>query len=279
VTVHLYTFGWNEMRMIGFFFRHYEPFVDKFIFFDDGSTDGTLELLASKANVEVRPFAYVSSDSFSLSVQTMRNECWKECRGKADWVILTDVDEHLYHPDLRSYLARCKEEGVTYIPALGFDMVTESFPRPGEHLATSHTLGAPSAIYSKLRIFDPVAIDEVNFRIGAHTAAPNGCLVLPEQDELMLLHYKHLGTDYVPSRHAALGARLRERDLKQGWGVHYLFDDRRYGQYIADLTERLVDVSDASYLPSRDHRERRWWRPDFAETPASPSPQEGYGAR
>jgi glycosyl transferase family 2 len=54
VTVHLYTFGWNEMPMIGFFLRHYEPWVDKFIFFDDGSTDGTLELLASKSNVEIR---------------------------------------------------------------------------------------------------------------------------------------------------------------------------------------------------------------------------------
>ena len=23
--IHLYTFGWNEMPMLGFFFRHYEP--------------------------------------------------------------------------------------------------------------------------------------------------------------------------------------------------------------------------------------------------------------
>ena len=263
MTIHLYTFGWNEMRIIGFFFRHYEPWVDKFIFFDDGSTDGTLELLASKKNVEIRPFTYAFPNSFSLSVQAWRNSCWKESRGEADWVIVTDADEHLHHPALSSYLARCKDEGVTYMPALGFDMVTESFPQPQEHLATSHTIGAPSAVYSKLRIFDPVAIEEVNYRIGAHSASPSGRLVLPAQDDLLLLHYKHLGTSYVPARHAALGARLRERDLKNGWGVHYLFDDRRYGQYLANLTGRLVDVTDASYVPSRDHREQRWWRPEF----------------
>ena len=80
MTIHLYTFGWNEMRIIGFFFRHYEPWVDKFIFFDDGSTDGTLELLASKKNVEIRPFTYAFPDSFSLSVQAWRNSCWKEPR-------------------------------------------------------------------------------------------------------------------------------------------------------------------------------------------------------
>jgi hypothetical protein len=82
VTIHLYTFGWNEMRMIGFFFRHYEPFVDKFIFFDDGSTDGTPELLASKKNVEVRPFTYAFPDSFSLSVQAWRNSSGKRVAAK-----------------------------------------------------------------------------------------------------------------------------------------------------------------------------------------------------
>lgn len=271
VTIHLYTFGWNEMPMIGFFFRHYEPFVDKFVFFDDGSTDGTVDLLRSKPNVEVRQFAYFCPDSFSLSVQAMRNECWKESRGEADWVVVTDADEHLHHPEIVSYLAACKDKGVTYIPALGFDMVTTSFPGPGEHLATSHTIGAPSAVYSKLRIFDPAAIEEVNYGIGAHTASPRGRLVLPAQDELLLLHYKHLGAHYAPSRHAALGARLRERDLKNNWGAHYFFDDKRYGQYLADLAGRLLDVTDASYLPSRDHRERRWWRPEVA---AAVSPAE-----
>jgi hypothetical protein len=29
-------------------------------------------------------------------------------------------------------------------------------------------------------------------------------------------------------------------------------------------------VADASYVPSRDHRERRWWRPEFA-TAVSPA--------
>jgi len=272
VTIHLYTFGWNEMRIIGFFIRHYEPWVDKLIFFDDGSTDGTLELLAAKKNVEIRPFTYAFPDSFSLSVQAWRNSCWKESRGEADWVIVTDVDEHLHHPALPSYLARCKDECVSYIPALGFDMVTESFPHREEHLATSHTIGAPSAVYSKLRIFDPVAIEEVDYGFGAHSASPRGRLVLPAQDELLLLHYKHLGTNYVPSRHVALGARLRKQDLKYNWGAHYLFDDQRYGQYLADLTGRLLDVTDAGYLPSRDHRERRWWRPGFG---AVVSPAEG----
>ena len=116
------------MRMLGFFFRHYEPWVQKFFFFDDGSTDGTLDLLRSKANVELRRLPYPHPESLSLSVQAWRNQCWKESRGAADWVIVTDVDEHLHHPRIEAYLSACKRRGVTYMPALGFDMVTDSFP-------------------------------------------------------------------------------------------------------------------------------------------------------
>jgi glycosyltransferase involved in cell wall biosynthesis len=92
MAIHLYTFGWNEMRMLPFFFRHYEPLVDKIVFYDDGSTDGTLDLLAAKPNnVEVRCFPLPHPESFSLSVQEWRNQCWKESRRRADWGIVTEV--------------------------------------------------------------------------------------------------------------------------------------------------------------------------------------------
>ena len=76
--IHLYTFGWNDMAMLGFFFRHYESWVDRFVFFDDGSDDGTLDLLRSKPNVEIRRFEYVDPTSCSLSAKAMRDHRWKE---------------------------------------------------------------------------------------------------------------------------------------------------------------------------------------------------------
>jgi hypothetical protein len=59
-------------------------------------------------------------DSYVLAAQDVHNNCWKESRGLADWVIITAVDEFLYAPNLKSYLAECAKEGVTAIPALGF---------------------------------------------------------------------------------------------------------------------------------------------------------------
>ena len=207
--------------------------------------------------------------SLSLSVQAWRNQCWKESRGVADWVIVTDVDEHLHHPRIEAYLSACKRRGVTYMPALGFDMVTDSFPHPDEHLARTRTRGAPSANYSKLRIFDPNAIEEVNFPVGAHAASPSGRLVLPKKDRLLLLHYKQLGADYFLPRNAALGRRLRTRDVERRWGHHYFFDAAENERQLALLRERLVDIADKHYRPWRDHRERRWWRPQSG-SPAQP---------
>jgi hypothetical protein len=260
MTIHLYAICWNEMRLIDFFFRHYEDFVDCFVFFDDGSTDGTLEYLHKKPNVEVRPFPRTDPDSFVFSQQALQNTCWKESRGVADWVIVTAIDEHLYHPSLVRYLADCKREGVTCIPALGFQMVSAEFPRAGEHLARTRSWGAPDEEFNKLRLFDPDAVAETNFVPGGHRSEVEGRCVFPKRDELMLLHYKYLGTEYVRARDPALGQRLGAADREQNFGFQYFYSDAQYRELHAERLARAIDVSCPSYFPWSDHPAPRWWR-------------------
>jgi Glycosyl transferase family 2 len=259
--IHLYSICWNEMRLIEYFFRHYEPFVDRFTLYDDGSNDGTLEYLHKKPNVEVRQFPRTHAESFVLCQQELQNSCWKESRGEADWVIVTAIDEHLYHPYLMRYLASCKSGKITYIPAVGFQMVSKEFPQPGELLARTRTWGAPEEEFNKLRIFDPDAITETNYAFGGHSCNIEGRCVLPERDELMLLHYKYLGTEYVRERDPALGRRLGAIDRERQWGFQYFFSDDRYLQLHSERTAQAIDVSDPSYFPWCDHPCRRWWRP------------------
>jgi hypothetical protein len=259
MAVHLYALSWNEMRMLEFFFRHYS-WVDRFVFYDDGSTDGTLDMLRADSRVEVRRFRREFPDSVVASAVALFDRCWMESRGQAAWVIITDIDEHLYHPRLDAYLRGCKRSGVTLMPALGYQMYAREFPNPGEHLARTRTQGAPFVYSSKLRIFDPDAIEAINWSPGGHIARPRGRLVLPERDELLLLHYKHLGLDYVVDRYQLLRTGLGKTDLKNGWGRHYLWSRADVIQMQSDLAARLLDLADPSHLPWRDHHEPRWWR-------------------
>jgi glycosyltransferase involved in cell wall biosynthesis len=267
--VHLYTTFWNEMAMLGFFFRHYEPWVERFVCFDDGSTDGSREYLLSKRNVEVRPFPRAVPDSFNRSKKMLFDNCWKESRGSADWVIVLDIDEFLCHPSIEAYLQSCRQRGITCIPSLGFEIITDTFPDAEENLARSRTRGAPNRWYCKLGLFDPEAIDGIDLMFGSHSAKMTGRVILPERDELLLLHYKKLGFDYFLPRTAALRARRGSRDVAEGLGHHY----RSPGEMI-DVVNRqrgmLMDVADPTIELWRDYPEPRWWRLPPEQPPRAP---------
>src|SRR5712664_665031 len=141
--------------MLPFFFRHYDNFVSRYIIFDDNSTDESLSILNSHSNVDVRRFKWRSLDSFVLSEQSLSNQIWKESRGKADWVIVTDIDEHLFHPSMLDYLQSSTRCGVTLIPAMGFQMLIEDTPNSDETLCERYTVGAPWMQMMKCSIFSP----------------------------------------------------------------------------------------------------------------------------
>src|SRR3569833_807158 len=98
--IDLYTRCWNDAPMIPFFFRHYDALVRKYIVFDDGSTDNSRELLRANQKVDLRQMpAYSDPQSRIASGMTVLETSWKESRHEADWVIVTDIDEHLHHPN------------------------------------------------------------------------------------------------------------------------------------------------------------------------------------
>src|SRR5688572_6249373 len=106
VEVHLYALCWNEERMLPYFFRHYDSLVNRYFIFDNGSTDRSVEMLKLNPKVTLGSFK-VEGDSFVIAALNHYNECWKQRRGQADWVIVCNIDEHIYHPDLKSYLSKC----------------------------------------------------------------------------------------------------------------------------------------------------------------------------
>lgn len=258
--IHLYTRCWNDAEMLGFMFRHYDSLVEKYIVYDDGSTDGSLEILRHHPKVVLRSLPPGDPTSRMLSTVRFFNDVWRESRAVADWVIIADIDEHLYHPELGSYLQFCRERGVTLIPALGYQMISDIFPEPADLLLSANlTRGAPWAQMSKLGFFAPDRIEAINYSPGRHLCAPSGDIFLPHRDELLLLHYKYLGLDRTQARHELSGTRSRERDIANNWGHKYFWTKEQLVDDWTRFQAAAIDVLDPSIDHHRVHQERRWW--------------------
>ncbi|HEY2857242.1 MAG TPA: glycosyltransferase family 2 protein [Terracidiphilus sp.] len=259
MAVHLYAICWNEGVMITFFLRHYESFVDRFVIFDDGSTDGTVEILRAHPKVEVRRLKRRVRNSLVLSMLAVYQQAWKESRGKADWVIVTNIDEHLHHPAMPDYLADCRAQGVTAIPALGYNMVSETVPDDSLRLSETVTKGVLNHYMSKLDIFDPDAVREINYGAGRHQAWPQGRIVWPARDEVVNLHFKYVGRSRIKSRHVEMDAGMGSLDRRRGWGFHYR-PNAQFEERWDLFTQRAQDIARPGFEPSRDYNEQRWWR-------------------
>src|ERR1700728_5159659 len=232
----LFCLCWNDARMLPFFFRHYDPIVDQYYIFDNGSTDGSLSLLENHGRVVITHFD-VPGNSFVDEERRLGDTIWRN--SSADWVIITDIDEHIYHPNLNQYLQQCTDEGMTAIQSIGYEMVSDRFPTGTEPLVEQVTIGTRSNGHDRLCIFNPREIAETNFTVGRHEAEPTGRVVWPAYPQVLLLHYKQLGVDYPIARSAELRKGLGEGDLEKSWGIHYTWSPEV-------ITAKWQEIKDAS---------------------------------
>ena len=249
--IDLYCLCWNEARIIPFFLRHYLPWIDRFFIFDNGSGDASLALLSGDERIKVVHFD-VTCDSFVDEERRLSDAMWRASRGRADWVAVVDMDEHIHHPAMLDHLAACARDGVTAIQASGYEMISPSFPSREAILCDTITTGFrhPGAL-DKLCLFDPNAIAESNFHPGRHAASPSGRVVWDASQSVKLLHYKQLGLDYFIKRTGQLKSGLRPGDFRNGWGAHY---ERQPPRLARDF---LLHQSMAGPVPglARDDRE------------------------
>lgn len=239
--IHVYAICWNEEKMLPYFFKHYDNIADKYFIYDNGSTDNSLSILRSHPKVSIDQFE-VKGGSLILSAVELFNQIWKKSIGKADWVIVCDVDEHLYHPNLKTYLQENISKGITLDVTTGFEMVSDYFPNTDQPLNETIRHGVRSSSYDKPLIFNPNAIQEINFTPGRHNANPIGNVIKPPKNELLLLHYKYIGFDYLNSRHNELKQGLRQDDLRNSWGYQYLWNEQQRLEIFKSLKNQSIQV-------------------------------------
>jgi len=159
-----------------------------------------------------------------------------------------------------SYLAQCRAQGITIIPALGYQMLSHQFPEHKTLLCNSLSRGACDSLYSKLNIFSPNEIDATNYTPGRHTAAPTGRVISPARDEVLLLHYHYLDFERVRKRYQVLATRHSEADSAMGWGSQYSWSSEQLRKAWNLIASRLVDISRPDLRPWETHEGLRWWR-------------------
>lgn len=216
MTVWLYCICRDEIQILPYFLRHYVPWVDRLIFYDDQSADGTRELIAATPKCEVRdwPGTHGIVDDEFLH---FAHEQWKEARCHADWVVWIDADEFLYHPNMLELLERYLREGVQVPQIRGFTMFSREFPTTSGQIYEQVKAGVPDDCWNKPSIFRDVA----DWTVGRHgwdytKSNPRGS----SDCEIKLLHYRGLGMEYVRWRHNRNWARVPEAQRRMNLGTN-----------------------------------------------------------
>lgn len=201
----------NEEDLLPFFCRHYWQFVDRIIVYDNASTDAT-RLLVSRYGCELKLYdtGGVLRDDLNVDI---KNTAWKSMQ--SDWFIVVDIDEFLYHENMRQLLQGYMNKGINFPEVIGYGMI--GYYKPESGLLTDHFKeGIPDPNYNKRVVFRPEA--QPVYEPGAHCFSV-GNNVVGCASEIKLLHYKYaFGREWLKNRIPGR-LNLSQENIAHGWGT------------------------------------------------------------
>lgn len=222
MTVHVYSVMRNEERLLPYFLRHYEQFADRIYIFDDKSTDRTREIAMAHPKVVLENLAIDTGDK-DADIVACFNTAYKQSRGVADYVIIADGDELIYHKDMLAALERAKQDDIHLIKTIGYSMIGDMEPKGNGQLYDEYEHGIRERGFDKPSIFNPNI--EVVFDKGHHSAISTTEQV---QCNFLLLHFRYLSRDFYLERskenYPRFGMQDKERKYRLTRGVEH-FDN------------------------------------------------------
>lgn len=253
----VYALCYNEAPFVKNFLIAYKD-AEKIIIYDNMSTDNSVELLKQDERVEIVPYDSQGQIRDDLYLE-IKNNCWKEARGKADWVIVIDFDEIFCRArkieDVISFdldLTKAFEAGFNIIKPYGYNMVSLEAPLYADgHPYEYSQRGVYHDPAQKMCCFRPDQLSEIRFQAGCHNADPldmNGGIenirILMDED-FKLLHYKFWNLEHYMVRMADYQKRMSEQNKKHGWGFHYMLSLAEHHDTFVngcDHAEPLFDI-------------------------------------
>jgi len=228
--IEIYTVCFNEEKILPYFLRHYSQY-GKIIIYDNYSTDHSVEI-AQAGGAEIRLFD-TNGQFDDISNLQIKEHCWRG--SKADWCIVIDLDEFIYHPNLINYLSL---SNATIIEPIMFDMFAPTFPTTEGQIYEEVKCGHES--WPKMNLLKPNEIIEMNYTPGCHLATPKGNIIIEKTNKVKTLHMKHLGREYTIARSVNSGARISDKNRKLKLGTHLLRTQEQVGRDFDDLLKIVI---------------------------------------
>lgn len=241
--VHGYFLCYNEEYILPHLLRHYSKFCEKIYIIDNMSTDNSINIINSFINTEVIPYDSNGEvrDDIYLDI---KNNIWKKSIGIADYVIVGDADEFLYHNDMEKFLTESFVNGITLFKPEGYHMIGDEdlILSSNDNILDKVTEGIIGSSNDKFMLFDCNKITNINYSFGCHTANPTGQIVLSNDNNLKMLHYKYLGlTDFIPKQKLR-GDRLSQFNKINHLGSYYLYDAEKHKEEYKTFIQRRTKV-------------------------------------
>jgi hypothetical protein len=238
--VHAFFLCYNEANLLPHLLKHYLSFCERVTILDNNSTDNSVDIINSFSNTDIIPWDSKEELNDALYIK-LKNHVWKSSIGYADYVIVGDADEFLYHENMIDFLIECKEKGVTLFRPEGFHMVADGDfnLKPTDDLISLVKNGIRLPVLDKLMMFDCNKIANINYNFGCHNANPQGEIILHQYNGLKMLHYKFLGIENYVYRNSLRRERLSQFNKDNGLGVYYMYsDDENVKDYNEHLNKR-----------------------------------------
>ena len=248
MTIDVFSMLYNEERIIRHMIEYYQ--FAHITFIDSYSTDRSLSICSEYKNVTIKEID-TGNKLNDKTHREIKNNCWKE--SKADWVIVIDTDEFIYHPQLLDKLQELKENNYTIIKPIGYMMVSEFLP--AGNIIDNCRYGYFEGWFSKPCIFNPQKITEINFKEGGHQAYPRGDVnVYGEKPDIINLKEPGLNTNDIKLLHyhyvdwrSLLNKQPEKRNrsvenIKNGYGDHWGWSDEFLKKQILELSLKVKQI-------------------------------------
>jgi len=238
--IHAYFICYNEEVILPHLLSHYSKFCEEITILDNGSNDRSVEIINSFKNTKIIP--YDSNGELNDAIYILiKNQIWKKSIGIADYVIVGDTDEFIYHENILDFLTKSKNEGYTLFKPHGHHMVSDiDFNlEKDDNIFEKVNEGVRTEVLDKMMMFDCNKIKEINYSFGCHLANPVGEVKIYNNSDLKMLHYKFLGIKLHNEKYKIRAERLSKFNLQNGLGSYYLMSkDEQIKDYTGYVNQR-----------------------------------------